>query len=221
MAPRTNTYNRIRHLKRASHLQQKQLNVYTPSWDSSPSSSGPRLPRDLYATYRTLESPRSSLIAIDSVPRHRLGIFWPRKHATWKREALSLPCGSRNFLSTHALRSCDTVGSEESLQIKAGDADSSKAGSTISPCEENADILESKPSSLASDDIKVFKRLWNQRMINVSRDFRFSKDKDHSKYQISLRILKTANNGAGRKLRVRGELECRNMVRTRCARELR
>lgn len=218
MAPRTNTYNRIRHLRRSSHLQQKQLNVYTPYWDSSPSSSGPRLRRDLHATYRTLESPRSSVITTDAVSRHRLGLFWPRKHATRTREARSLPRGSRGFLSTHALRSCATQSSGENSQIEAGYADTSMRDSTDSVCEEISDRSESTSSPLARDDIKVFKRLWNQRIINVSRDFKFSKEKVHSKFQISLRILKSVNHGAGRKLRVRGELECKNMVRTHCSR---
>lgn len=81
-------------------------------------------------------------------------------------------------------------------------------------CDEISDRSESTSSPSVRDDIKVFKRLWNQRIINVSRDFKFSKDKDHSKFQISLRVLKGVKNGAGRKLRVRGELECKNMVRT-------
>lgn len=220
MAPRTNACNRIRHFERAPLFQRNELHTHPPWWDTSRHNSRARFRRHLHSTHRTLKSSRRSANTIYPVFGDRLALLWCRRHAIWAQKPLSPLRGARSLFDTHALRSNASEDAGETLQVEAGDADPSKGNITAWVYEDNTDGLESKLSSQLRNDIKVFKRLWNQRIINVSRDFK-SEDKGHSKFQISLRILKGVENDTGRKLRVRGELESNNMVRTHCLRRLR
>lgn len=219
MAPRTKACNYILHLKRASYIQ-NDLHIYTPCWDFGHHNATPRLRRALHATTRTLESSRNSVATI-ALSRRQWELDRHRRHAFWVRKSPSLPRGARGFANTRALTSNVIEPSAENLPVKTGGADISHGDSTVSIRENDTDELETDLSPAAQNDIKIFRTIWKRGIINVSRDFKVFEDKGHSKFSIKLRIPKRAHDEEERKLRVRGELESTDKVRTYCPRELR
>ncbi|CEJ55272.1 hypothetical protein PMG11_01539 [Penicillium brasilianum] len=211
MTPRTKACNCITHLKRATSHRQYGLHIYTPCWDFGRHNATPRLCRGPHSTTRTLSSTRI-LVTTTAQCRGQWESDRHKRYAFWVRKSPLLPRGARGIVNTHAMTSNVTEPSVENLHVEAGEADISHGDSTASVRENHTDKFETDLSPSARNDIKIFKNLWNRRIVNVSRDFQVFEDEGRSKFNINLRIRKgTHDNGEQeRKLRVRGELESTN-----------
>lgn len=221
MAPRTNACNCIRQFRQAPFSHRNDLQMYTPCWDLSRLNSSTRFRRDLHTTPRILKSSRSSIIAKEPVYGDQLEFVDCGGHTVRVRKWLSLPRGARSSFSTCASRFSGAENARESVQAEIRDACISYGDHLISGREHNTDKLETNLSSSARNDMKTFRHIWNRRIIFVSKSLKVCAKEGRSKFIMNLRILKGEHSGGNKKLRVRGELESTNKVRTCYPRESR